>query len=98
MTTIPGLTLKEVAASLDVSQQRLRQFLFQQRAVVKTDFGWAAAPEFHKRGLLYTQTRQHTIATDHSYIPKHYTVVLVTGDGLAWLQSHFQSTSTGDAA
>lgn len=98
MKHIPGLSLKEVAASLDISQQRLRQFLLQQRAVQRTAFGWAAAPEFHKRGLLYTQTRQHTIATDHSYIPKHYTVVLVTGDGIAWLQSHFAPTSTGDAA
>lgn len=98
MTTIPGLTLKEVAASLNISHHRLRQFLKQQGALQKTAFGWAATPEFHDRGLLYTQTRQHTIATDHSYIPKHYTVVLVTGDGLAWLQSHFAPTSTGDAA
>lgn len=95
MTALPGLSIKQVAQALGVSQSRLRQHLVETGAITKTPFGWAATPEFYRRGLIYTATRSHTITTDHNYIPKPYTVALITGDGLAWLQAH---QLKGDAA
>lgn len=85
--TTNGLTLKEAAVGLGISERKLREHLASIPAIVHTHYGWSALEAFRHRRLLYTETRQHAITTEGgSRIRRHYTIVLVTGEGLAWLQ------------
>lgn len=87
MKTLTGLDLNDAAKGLHVRPCRLRQHLANLGAIRKTEFGWVACPQFRERGLLTTSTRQTTITTEVGHrIRRHYTVVVITGDGLAWLQ------------
>lgn len=97
-TASAGIPLYHCAKRFGMTAHRLRQFLQGRNAIAPSQFGWTGTPAFHERGLIYTQARQHSIATDRGYIQKHYTVVLITGAGVAWLQQQLpQSTKTKTA-
>ena len=91
MKTTPGFELRTAADALHTNAAQLRKRLLQLGAIQKTDLGYVAAPAYHRQGLLATQSRQHQLITEAGQsIRKHYTVVLVTGDGMAWLQNELQ--------
>lgn len=74
------------AAGIRTGDRRLRDYLVSIEAIRKTQFGYEAALVYRDTGLLITQTRTHAITTEIGrQIHRHYTVVLVTEDGLAWL-------------
>lgn len=92
MNSITGVSIQDAAKGLGISQCQLRNHLAGIRAIEKTNFGWVARPQFISDGLLYTDARQTHITTETGqHIPKHYTVVLVTGNGIAWLHEQLQS-------
>jgi len=91
-----GIDLKRAAhhlqeSGIETGDRKLREHLVDIGAIRKTLFGYEVTPDYKYRGLLVTQSRQHTIETETGQqIPRHYTVVLVTGDGLSWLRSTLQ--------
>lgn len=85
MKTLTGIDIRRAAQHLGWPERDLRDWLLHHQAIRKTDFGHEAAPPY--RGLLSTQTRQHAIQTESGQrINHYYTVILITGDGLAWLR------------
>lgn len=86
MTPLTGIDIRRAARHLHWPERNLRQHLQQLGAIRKTAYGYEAAPGY--RGLFSTQTRQHTVVSETGqHINRYYTVVLVTGDGLAWLRN-----------
>lgn len=67
-------------------ERRLREHLVDRGAIRKTLFGYEVTPDFRYSGKLITQVRKAHIETSTGRMPKDYTVVLVTGDGLSWLR------------
>lgn len=93
MKRIEGVALDDAAHGLKISSYQLRKYLKEQNAIRKTDFGWIAENTYKERGLLQTETRQHIYKTTLGRsITKNYTVVIVTGDGLSWLESQLPET------
>lgn len=85
MKPITGIDIRRAANHLGWPERDLRAWLLQQQAIRKSAYGYEAAPPY--RGLLSTQTRQHTIKTEAGHhINHYYTVILITGDGIAWLR------------
>ncbi|MDP2128161.1 MAG: hypothetical protein Q8K97_12375 [Pseudohongiella sp.] len=70
------------------SDRRLRELLVTQGVIRKTEFGYEVTPRYRDAGMLTTEIRQHRIITPIGHqIDRHYTVVVVTQDGLSWLRS-----------
>jgi hypothetical protein len=89
--TTNGIPLKDAARSMGITERQLRQHLASIHAIEQTQFGWAAHEAFRQRGLLYTETRQAFLRTyTGPSIRRLYTVVLITGEGLVWLQQQLQ--------
>lgn len=91
---VEGLTIKQAAEQLEVRESTLRTALVNANAITKTPFGWAANDELVRRNLLRCPTRQAQIITESgARIRRHYTVVLITGPGLAWLHNLIATTA-----
>ena len=92
MRTIDGLTIKEAAPLLNVGSKKLRAELTRMGAIYKLAGGsYVANPSWKSNGLLATETRRSTIRR-HGRTKKHfYTVVIITGDGLAELQKRIEA-------
>lgn len=87
-----GIDLKTAAKRFEISDFMLRKKLASMGAIRKTYFGWEAQREYSQRGLLKTDTRQASYRTEAGYpMKKSYTVVLITGDGLSWLQDQLNT-------
>ncbi|MDP2127218.1 MAG: hypothetical protein Q8K97_07550 [Pseudohongiella sp.] len=92
MKTTIGIDLRRAADQLRATgirtgDRRLRDHLISIEAIRKTQFGYEVTPRYRDAGLLITQNRQHIIITESGrQIMRHYTVVLVTEDGLSWLR------------
>lgn len=74
--------LKE--SGIDISDRKLRDHLVSIGAIRKSQFGYEVTPQFRAAGLLKTQIRNFTRPGEMK--ERHYTVVVVTGDGLSWLR------------
>lgn len=94
MKHLDGLDIRDAAKALPISEVDLRRTLVDMGAIEKTRFGWVANPTYKQKGLLKTDTRQHSFRTEWGApIKKIYTVVVITGDGLSWLK-HQLNTET----
>ncbi len=92
MKHLNGIDIRQAAPALNKSHHQLLRELADMGAIRKTSFGWTADQTYHQRGLLKTDTRQHQYRTEMGApIKRIYTVVLITGDGLSWLQDKFNT-------
>ncbi|MEX1197833.1 MAG: hypothetical protein WEB57_08250 [Pseudohongiellaceae bacterium] len=92
----PGIELRTAAQQLqrsgiETGDRRLRRHLLEIGAIRKTPYGYEVTGPWRGTGLLITQSRKTEICTKTgARIPRHYTVVLVTGDGCSWLRETLQ--------
>lgn len=95
-----GVDLRRAAeylrtAGVGASDRRLRDLLVAKGVIRKTQFGYEVTPRYRDAGMLITQMRHHLVVTPAGHqINRHYTIVLVTQDGLSWLRSLVMDAGT----
>ena len=88
-----GIDLREAAqhlkqSGIKTSDHKLREHLVAIGAIRKSQFGYEARSTFKPDGSFKTEFRSCPVKGRTR--AKHYTVVLVTGDGISWLRDETQ--------
>lgn len=73
-------------SGINTGERKLISHLVDRGAIRKTLSGYEVTQDYRYSGFLLTQARQTQIKTSCGHMPKDYTVVMVTGDGLSWLR------------